>query len=164
MLIESFIRDARNAAALLGRHEAENDLHTFIITVHGMKCSLWNVGERDLSEKANDLEQAGRNNNLEFINNNIHGFLEELKIITERLEAECINKADDYTIIEPHELDEKLLAVKEMCADYNRKGALDLLAGIKAGSEAASALIIQVREHILHSDFEEAEALISKYI
>jgi len=43
-----------------------------------------------------------------------------------------------------------------MCADYNRKGALDILAGLKDSNE-----IIRIKELVMQGDFSGAEAFIS---
>jgi CheY-like chemotaxis protein len=160
MLIESFIRDARKAVTVLAElSDFENPqvLHKFIVFVHGMKSSLWNIGEESLSKSASVLEQGGRDKNLELLKSSAPLFLSELRSLLKKLEAletsqESVNSDGDYVV-----LNEQLQSVKEMCSEYNRKGALDILAGIGNYSGELSKCIKQVKEFVLHSDFEEAE-------
>jgi len=54
----------------------------------------------------------------------------------------------------------------KLFADYNRKGALELLSVVKNGSKETKFFLNNIIDHIIHSDYEEAEnetaAFISK--
>jgi len=169
-LMDSFIRDARKTVALLKElcgkpewWEDEEDLLSYIITVHGIKSSLGSIGEAELSKVASKLETNGRDENFKAIGTSTPGFLEELGTLLEKLEQEF----DEGTEITAHDSDdvlEKLPAVKKMCADYNRKGVLDLIASVKSCTEKTKVVLETVKEHILHSDFDEAEAEMDSYL
>jgi len=58
----------------------------------------------------------------------------------------------------------KLLEIKEMCADYNRKGVLDIIAKITDCSEESKTVLGKISEYIRHSDFEEAENTAAVYL
>jgi len=58
----------------------------------------------------------------------------------------------------------KLLEIKEMCADYNRKGVLDIIAEIADCSEDSKAILRKISEYVRHSDFEEAENVAAAYL
>jgi len=57
----------------------------------------------------------------------------------------------------------KFLAIKEMCADCSRKGALDMLSRIGNGSEKTKAALASIKEYVLQSDFDEAESAAAEY-
>ena len=57
----------------------------------------------------------------------------------------------------------KFLAIKEMCADCSRKGALDMLSRIVNCSKETKAVLDRIKEHILKSDFNEAESAAIEY-
>ncbi|MCL2636897.1 MAG: ATP-binding protein [Oscillospiraceae bacterium] len=161
MLIESFIRDARKAVAVLDGLDFDKDLQKFIITVHGIKSSSGIVGEAQLSERAKKLEHAGREKNMDFVTAEAPGFLSELRALLDRLEKE--NKNDCAGGEDAKDLPEKLAEINEMCADYNRKGALDALAGITKYSKKTKEILDKIKEFVMHSEFEEAEAEAEAY-
>jgi signal transduction histidine kinase/HPt (histidine-containing phosphotransfer) domain-containing protein len=165
LLLESFIRDARKAAVWLedmiivnkfkNIENNNDDLRKFTVIVHGMKSSLLHVGETQLSETAQKLEASGREQNIEFIKASAHGFFVELCTLLEKLESkqnEMQGAQED-----PEDLLVKLKAIQDMCADYDRKGALDILAEIKNCSKKTKAVLDNITEYVMHSEFEEAE-------
>jgi len=164
MLMESFIRDAEKAAAVISRFNADDDLQEFTITVHGMKSSLLNIGENSLSTEAGTLEDAGRDNDIDFIKASAPVFLNGLCALLEKYKSDCgtgieITGADDA-----ESLRRDLTAIGENCAEYNRKGALDIIAGIKKCTLKTEKFLACIKEQILHSDFEEAETAITAYL
>ena len=168
MLIESFVRDARKAIALLdemfnktGWSENEDDLRKFTVTVHGMKSSLWNVGETVLSELAHKLEHAARNQNIDFIISSAPEFTRELNTLLKKHEQKHSALGEDEDI---NDLRKKLQAIRNMCADYNRKGVLDSIAGMKKCSAKTMAVLDMLKEFVMHSHFEEAESVAATYL
>ena len=167
-LMESFIRDAIKTAASLeelaqrqeGWAENSNDLRNFTIMIHGIKSSLHNVGEEEISELAHKLEIAGQERNLDVITTCIPAFLNRLRALIKNLEpTKDENGKDEDT----ESLRGKLSAIREMCANYNRKGALDLTASIKKGSKETTEVLERITEYVVHSDFDEAEREAAEY-
>jgi signal transduction histidine kinase/CheY-like chemotaxis protein/HPt (histidine-containing phosphotransfer) domain-containing protein len=171
MLLEPFAKDGRKAITVIEelykKNELESnevDLRRFIVYVHGIKASLWNIGEKELSGIAARLEDEGREKNINEIMSLTPGFLNEMRALVERIEIilRSNNTGEDngdYDL-----LYESLLAVKEMCADYNRKGALDLLADMNGYSNGVMTALNRIKAHILGGDFENAENEIALYI
>jgi CheY-like chemotaxis protein/HPt (histidine-containing phosphotransfer) domain-containing protein len=159
LMRESFIRDARKTAAVLDKMGGRNDygsedgFRKFIITVHGVKSALRSIGEIGLSELAYTLELAGRNKNIEEVTGAAPGFLNELYELIDKYEEKHSDEHDDI-----ESLRGMLRSLKTLCADYDRKGALDLLAETTRCSRETRAVLNRIKEHVLHSDFEEAEA------
>ncbi|MCL2196497.1 MAG: ATP-binding protein [Treponema sp.] len=168
ILRESFIRDARKAADWLDEHkdskyDDEETLRKFTVFVHGMKSSLFNIGEKALSAKALELEKYGREKNTEMVKSSAHDFSDNLRGLLEKLES--MNKSETGAdIISNDELNQKLAIIKEKAADYDRKGALDVLSQIKNCTEETKTVLDKIMEHIIHSDFDEAENEVTAYI
>ncbi|MCL2443897.1 MAG: ATP-binding protein, partial [Treponema sp.] len=158
LLIESFIRDARKTIVWLEEqalHMSNDDvLRKFTVIVHGIKSSLWNIGESTLADFAYKLEKAGREHDVELINNCISDFIDKMRTLLEKLES----KQNEYHMEEDIEdLRGKLLEIQNMCMDYDRKGALDIIAGIKNYSKETKVILDNIMERVLHSEFEEAQ-------
>ncbi|MCL2703356.1 MAG: ATP-binding protein [Defluviitaleaceae bacterium] len=163
LLIESFIRDSRKTLATLdeickktGWVNSEEDLRMYTIFIHGIKSSLWNIGETTLSETAESLEKAGRSKNTDMLTASTHEFLSKLRMLLEKTDAKRENNANgaDENI---EELREKLLSIGEMCAEYDRKGVLDNILKIGKCSAKTRAVLDSIKGYILYSEFEEAE-------
>ncbi|MCL2628551.1 MAG: response regulator [Oscillospiraceae bacterium] len=167
LLIESATRDTKKAIDTLeefcknSKADDDNELRNFATVVHGMKSSLGNIGEPQLSQIASDLEDAARDKNIGFIEQTTPGFVEGLKQLLQKLELrqEATDDGDDIT-----DLRESLIAFKAMCAEYNRKGTLDTLSGIIRHFDKKKKAFENVKEHILLSDFEEAESAVEAFL
>ncbi|MCL2759969.1 MAG: ATP-binding protein, partial [Treponema sp.] len=166
LLLESFIRDAGKTITWLedqlqkSIHGNEEFLRKFTVIVHGIKSSLWNIGETAIAESAYKLECAGREQNFEVITADTQGFLNNLRVLLKKLE---LKRDEERNNLESQDENaEKLCftlhSIQDMCKDYNRKGALDLIAGINNCTKKTKAVLDNIMEHILHSEFEEAQS------
>ncbi|MCL2763853.1 MAG: ATP-binding protein [Treponema sp.] len=166
LLLESFIRDAQKAADLLEylakNSEIENreNLQKFTIVVHGIKSSLWNIGENELAETAGKLEISGRECNIDFIKSTASAFISNLRILLERLESKRDGYGSDEDI---EDLQKKLKDIQEACADYDRKGALDILSKMINYSKETKAVLNNIMSYVNHSEFEAAENAAREY-
>ncbi|MCL2209055.1 MAG: transporter substrate-binding domain-containing protein [Treponema sp.] len=165
ILLNSFIRDAKKAVSWLeeqflqadnksNNFEDEDILQRFIIIIHGIKSSLWNIGETTLSESANDLERNGREHNIGNITAETPSFLNSLRALLEKLQVKQVteNAVDENT----EELRNKMLLIKKKAAEYDRKGVLDIISGIRNYSENTKIVLDKLTENVIHSNFEEA--------
>jgi HPt (histidine-containing phosphotransfer) domain-containing protein len=161
LLLESFIRDAKKTLSALEGLTGPDDfesaalLRKFTVCTHGIKSSLLSIGETGLSQTARSLEEAGRKRNITLITALTPDFVRGLRELLERLEAkrDAIADAPDE---DAASLRGKLLSFQEACANYDRKGALDIIYKMRSGSEEAKAIIDRITEHLMHSEFEEA--------
>ena len=172
LLLESFVKDAHNAINKLEDlcqnegYNTEEGLRSFTIIVHGMKSSLGNIGEPELSEFSHKLEKAGKENNIEYIKEFTREFLKKLCELLEKIEKEQkaeeadkgTNNTDNIALLQ-----EKLLAIKDMCDNYDRKGVIDILAELKDCSKETKVVLDKILEYVLHSEFEEAESAAAEY-
>jgi HPt (histidine-containing phosphotransfer) domain-containing protein len=165
-LFESFTKDAHKALSVIkelyikNEYETnETDLRRITIFVHGIKSSLLNIGEKELSKTAAELETECRTKNFDAIRSQTPALIKELRAVLERIESEIdeINQtSENNENIAPEVLHEKLTAVKEMCGDYNRKGALDILAELGNNNEHLK----KINEPLRNGDFKRAEKAI----
>jgi len=165
-LAEFFVRDARKTVSILNAISDNNwrrgdDIPTFIINVHAMKSALANVGETDLANKASELEQAGREENLHLIISSLPAFLDDLNKVIDRLKPMEDETAEDQDVDDSADhvyLQEKLQEIQAACSSYDKKAAKEALAVLKqkTWSKATRDKLSVITKHLLHSEFDEA--------
>jgi HPt (histidine-containing phosphotransfer) domain-containing protein len=166
-LAKVFTRDAEKAIAVLEGYEARNayeseDLQNYTINVHALKSALANIGETKLSELAKELEQAGREKNTAYITDETPAFLKGLRAVVDKLKPDKIEHgAGEATEEDLSYMRKMLVAIKEACAEYDVDAAMAALAELKQKPWPGEygELLDTISEHLLHSDFDEAEAL-----
>jgi len=134
----------------------EENLRLFTITVHAMKSALANIGEKELSAKADELETAGRNEDLAFLNSQTAPFLTQLQEIIDQKDEilskwEKNNQKGDSPRIDK----EVLRKLKNALENYDIS-AIDQAVNILQNFSEAEAII----EKILLGDYDEAIAAI----
>ncbi|MCL2805724.1 MAG: response regulator [Treponema sp.] len=168
LLIESFVRDAQKAVTLLeelfqkSEYKNKESLQKYITCVHGMGSSLVAINEPELSETARSLEQAGRDQNFRLIEEVTSGFINNLQKLLDKFKPVQNNNIEDNA--DGEDILEKMQTIAEKCAEYNRKGVLDIIAAINKCSKETRAVLEIVKEHIIHSEFEKAENAAAVYI
>jgi len=132
-----FLLDAENAVNVLSELSANlnnlnnEELESYIVIVHGMKSALANIGEKELSDIAFKLEQAGEAGNFNLITAETPSFIDALlKIITKFKSLETDNTAE-ITAGDLAFLREKLAVIKTACEKYNMKDAKTALSDLK---------------------------------
>ena len=164
-LAEFFVRDAQKVISVLNAIYKNNcrradDVATFVINVHSMKSALANVGETGLSNNAADLEQAGRESNVNLILTMLPDFISSLQQVVDRLKpADEENDASDALNEEEREfLHEKLRVIEKACVDYNKKTAKDAVNQLKqkVWPRSVKDQLRLILGHLLHSEFAEA--------
>ena len=161
---EIFTRDAEKALTALeairenGDYRDKDDLRTYIIYVHGMKSALANIKEAGLSAMALKLELAGREENFAVIEAETPVFILALRKFVGDLNPKPDDNGSSATDEDALFLEEKLLAVKSACADFDENAADEALMELrgKKWSPQTKELLDTVSGHLLHSDFDEA--------
>jgi HPt (histidine-containing phosphotransfer) domain-containing protein len=151
------LRDAAKAIPVLSSTN-RSDLKLFVTTAHAMKSALANVGNSELSEFARLLETAGRENNIDFIEENTPDFIEKLAAITEKL------KPKEKTLTEPEDfetLHKTLSEIAAACENYDSDAADKLLAKLREDnwSEKTTDILSEIGTELLHAEFEKAAEL-----
>jgi len=161
-LAEFFIRDTKKAVKILesiyiNKCRRADDISMFIINVHAMKSALANVGEKDLSQEALKLEQAGRDNDIKLILEELPLFLNSLYTVISKFE-EKEQKVQKEGYGDYLQLKEKLLEIRAACGEYNKKTAKNILSELKkkAWSQPVEEHLGILAGFLLHSEFDEA--------
>jgi PAS domain S-box-containing protein len=167
-LIDSFIRDANKAAAWLDEALLKNEfednavLQKFTVMIHGIKSALWNIQETETADLALLLETGGREHDINLIKKTAPEFLDKLRALLEKKEFKPGgNEASEDDDME--KLSGALNEIQRMAGDYDRKGILDIIAGVKNYSKETKAVLEIIAEHALHSEFDEAEKTAKEY-
>jgi len=142
------------------KNASDEDLSLFALKAHSMKSVLANIGENTLSQMAFELEKAGKENNRVAIEQKTQGIIDALRLIILKSELEEQKKtatqdeAVDY-------LHEQLKVIIDACENYDSKEAGLAMENIKkkSWSKETGELLGKISECILHSEFEEAQAL-----
>jgi len=164
LLAEFFVKDANRSVSTLDEIKKKNgvyedeDLRMFITTVHAMKSALANVGELEVSSFAAQLEQAGRNNDIDTISSETPVFLSELRTIIKKLTP--LENLDDNRELQDEKLSyfhEKLLAIKEACEVYDKRTIKEILTVLKRDTwpRQIKQLLDTMSEQLLDGDFEK---------
>ena len=167
-----FTRDAEKAVkvleAILDKQNIYGDenIQTYIINVHAMKSALANIGERELSDFARRLEQAGREKDIALMTEETLAFLNALRSIIGKIKPK--DEAEEGEIVDISAEDtkqfrEKLMQIKTACEEYNKKTAKDILAELRQKKLPYSLkeALDTISEHLLHSEFENAAEVAS---
>jgi PAS domain S-box-containing protein len=146
------------------KEASEEDLHLFTVNAHAMKSALASIGEREVSGLAALLEKAGKAGDRLTIKTNTREFLNMLKKIILHVESET-EKKEASTDENPDYLREQLKNISIACANYDKKAAKTALGNLMVmyWTKGTKALINEISEYLLHSDFEKAGKLAEKY-
>jgi len=171
-LAKIFARDAEKAVDAIQNSikndlNDEKDIQMYIINVHAMKSALANIGEKDLSNTALRLEQAGREKDINVLLSETNEFLDKLNSVIKEIKSKEEKKieltvdTEDAIIL----LKEKLLIIKDACEIMDKKTIKGALSGLKekTWSQKTNELLNTIEEHLLHSEFDEISAIIVEY-
>jgi signal transduction histidine kinase/CheY-like chemotaxis protein len=165
LLLQVFRRDAEKAVTILREFNNNSDIKLFTTTAHAMKSALANVGEKEISDKAFRLEQAGLDGDAEFIKIHTDEFIAALEVLIKAFEADDVS-ADDTGISEDTEfLKAQLAIIKTACDDYDADTAFAALDALKAKQwkTDTTAVLNEIHEALyLRSDFEAAAEMAEK--
>jgi len=138
------------------------DIKLFIITVHGMKSALLNIGETELSATALKLEQAGGAGEITKISSDTPSFMNALRALVERYKQMAVENNDSITDEDRGVLTEKLSEIKTACKRIQKKVAKTALDGLKEKTwpYAINKLLDEISMCILHGEFKKAVSAI----
>ncbi|MBE5913366.1 MAG: response regulator [Pseudobutyrivibrio ruminis] len=123
-----------NADAIEEAYNA-GDIKLYTVKVHALKTSARIVGAMELSALAEQLEDAGKKNDLDFINGQTKKLLADYrryKTLLSKLEASQESQGEeDKTPINPEELKEAYEALKELVQQMDFDGAEMVLSEVR---------------------------------
>jgi PAS domain S-box-containing protein len=154
-----FIRDAENAVIALEKindNLSESDIELYIVTVHGMKSALANIGEKEMSGIAYKLEQAAINRNIDIMSAETPEFINMLKSL---LAIYKPAREDNDLEISPEDLNflqEKLSEIKTACMAFDNNTVKTTLNDLrlKKWPNQINNVLDDIAAYILHSKFK----------
>ena len=173
-LLRTVLKDIENALVVLDElmpkieNNSDSDLNLYATTVHGMKSVLLHIGEKELSESAYRLEQAGDNSSIDEILRDTPLLIKAIKQIIEK------HKPAESTASETHEdssediefLHEKLEEIQTACEQFKKKIAKTALDELKekTWSKHTNELLTEISEYLLYGEFKSAVSAIKDAI
>ncbi len=139
------------------------NIKQLIIDVHAVKSTSASVGAIELSELAKQLEFAGKEENLEFIDNHIDPFVEKCEHMIKVLDKFWESEEDVVSEGETSILDNQWLHdIRQACDEMDSSKASSLLEQVqgKRFSQEESILIKKIREYVNQYDYEEVVSLL----
>jgi HPt (histidine-containing phosphotransfer) domain-containing protein len=169
-LEEFFVMDADSAIQTLNELFANMsgpeglDYDWYTTTVHGMKSALANIDEKELSDFARTLEDAGNEQDITLIMAETPQFIDLLQQVVDGINASGGGGgevgADDGAMNddEMELLRDKLTALQAACGKFDVKTANATLNDLKQSVWPASvnAVLDEINLHLLHSAFKKA--------
>jgi CheY-like chemotaxis protein len=172
-LAEIFLRDASTALTALeelcgnrGDACAGCDMQMYVVIVHGMKSSLANIGEKELSAVALTLEQAGREKNIAVMEAETPSFMSNVRLFMKKLTQREEIRLEKATENDLSFLRDKLLEMQEACGTYDTKIAKDIVTELrkKEWPGQVNEMLKAIAEHLLRGYFEKATDVAGKII
>ena len=141
-------------------HLNDEETESYIITVHGMKSALANIGEKEWSAAAYKLEQAGKERNNAVMAGQTPAFMQALRSLITQCNPKEENSTTEISGEDREYLHEKLLSLKTACAALDKNTAKTALHALrqKTWPHTINAVLDDIAMHILHSAFREAMA------
>jgi PAS domain S-box-containing protein len=168
-ILEVFVKDmAEKAAEMKGALEA-GDVGLYTIHVHALKSAIGNIGAVELSEAAKGLEGAGRQRDLEYINEHGGAFMEAVGALVGEIGGKLEKQREEESgkaRAEKGELRERLKEQKEAleALDAGRmNSAIEVLLKLKL-PEAERAAVREISKNILIAEYEEALNIIESLL
>jgi CheY-like chemotaxis protein len=173
---KAVVRDAEKAVAVLedlyDAYDGVKNIHLYTTTVHGIKSSLLNIGENELSGVAEWLEEAGRTFNNEVLKSGTPAFIDALKSLIKKYSAGNGPSVAPSAIIDISAvglsdadleyLRMKLDGIKEAALLFDGAAAEAHLAEmkIKAWPADVKKALDDIEVRLLHSRFKEIAGIV----
>ena len=170
-----FIRDAENTLDIMnniflyknGSSEICDikNIELFIITIHGIKSALANIGEIELSDTAGKLEQAGKERNLELILIETPALINNLKSLIAKFKPKSKNQKEEISDEDSVYLRDKLQYIKTACFELNKKTAKDAINDLKQKiwPDYINNILDEITVQLLHSEFDKAAVIADSF-
>ena len=168
--LEIFCRDTAIKMEEIRNSLENNDIASYTIHIHALKSACANIGAGFLSEEAKELESAGDNNNMDYINSRNDEYLEKLDLfiskvlimLEETKKASMENRKEtDITEIK-QELLELKSAIQNM--DAGKINNITDRLGLSSPPSEINMQIESICDHVLFSEMDKAVEIIDSIL
>ncbi len=166
-ILEIFLLDGRTKTEELNLCLRERDLSLYTTYVHALKSVLASIGARELSERAKSLEQAGKNENLSYIDDNHKEFIAGLTALLDEIEGVTGNKNRHVVtgLMSETERKRELIILRDALDNYDAAAVDRAFEILKAGcGEGDNDMLIKIQQHITKYDYDEALHLVDELL
>jgi signal transduction histidine kinase/HPt (histidine-containing phosphotransfer) domain-containing protein/DNA-binding NarL/FixJ family response regulator len=157
--LQIFSEDAKLKLPEIENAYASSDIKLFTTHVHAIKSASANVGGMEVSKMAAELEAAGKNEDIAFIDGNLPTFVTKLteleKAITAYL-AENKSSQSDLEMGDTSELTKLLAELKEGAENYDSECMDNVLKTLQKSNwgDEKNAIISEIATDILMCEFD----------
>jgi len=176
-LVAAASHDVENALAVLNGmlpdiKDSYTDFPLFTTTVHGIKSALANIGEKQLSELAYKLEQAGDKKQESIIMAEIQGFMNLLQLFLDKIKQQKENESENDDVsssISSEEKDylvNKLNDIKNACEKLvlrDAKAALNELKQ-KTWPRKISEIVNDISLYLIRGEYSKVASVIDRAV
>jgi signal transduction histidine kinase/CheY-like chemotaxis protein len=166
-----YCQDVRDRFEFLQKTPDRERLPLFVTHVHALKGASASIGAAAISAEAAELEAAGRREDLAFIRERLDGFYQNLKTLTERIQAglAALEQASGEKEPAPESSgqgglpDEGVLLLLKGALETDNIRAIDTLLGRLTESvrdETSRKILAQISDLVLLSEFRQAADLL----
>lgn len=166
-ILQTYYKDLQKALQRIDQEKNTNDIKNFVIDVHGVKSSSAGIGALELSTMAKELELAGKEQRLDFIESHYENFVYKAKEVVENIKVflgEESAKTDEKKTADAqlHTLEQEWInAMVDACDNMDSQGIAELIETLKGKSynETDSEKILKIIEYASQYDYDEIIAL-----
>jgi len=159
-----FLQDGKEKSAEIKKALNADDISMYVICVHALKSALTNIGALNLSMTAKNLENAGRTNDLKYIQSQNGTFISDLETmlvnIAKALEAH--SNRSNGTVAAAAEIKTELAALKAAIDNLDPSAIKEAVKKLQpfVQSEGIGDSVREMLMHILVGEYDEAAGLI----
>ena len=162
-ILKTYYIDLSHVINRIIETKRNGDIKQFVIDVHAIKSTSASVGAIEISELAKQLEFAGKEENLEFVDKHIDAFVEKCEHMIKVLEVFWKREEENDIECEMSFLDKQwLYDIRQACEEMDSAKASSLLEEVKNKrfSEEENNLLKQIKEYVEQYDYEDVVSLL----
>jgi CheY-like chemotaxis protein len=170
-VLETYCQDAEKRLEILSSPPGENGLASFTIQVHALKSASASIGADEMSRMAAELEEAGKNGDVDFITKRLAAFNENLSALVEGIkmslaESARMDEGEENTSASGFAFHEKISRLRNALLAENVGEADAILEELEAmpASTKTKETLAAIADLVLTSEFEAAAGVIDERI
>jgi len=164
-ILKNYYHDLKTALPRIREEKATEDWKGFVVDVHSLKSTSASVGAMELAGLAKQMETAGKENNIEYINTHMVELERCYEKILHVLDNFFAEVSEPDTDKELSSLENRwLVQVREACENMDSSEAQELLKQLsgKRFSEKETELVKRIEELVDQYDYEDVVILLAE--
>ncbi len=166
-ILKTYYNDLGAALNRIISAKSKGEIKEFVTDVHGIKSSSAGIGAMDLSELAKELEYAGKEENIGYIDEHMDDFVNSCENMLHVLRNIFSEDEEEVKESELSEIDKQWLHdISQACEDMDSFKASVLLDEIrgKRFSDDENRLVKKIEEYVNQYDYDEVVELIQEWL